>query len=117
MPPLSRALVLGILALNAAPVANADCQSALRILADDLQGLKVNDKQNQEIAAVILQARQHCWVQHEQAAMDLIGRARQTAGLKPASGEFDWENVPLESLEPTSPRPPPPVGGQGPPKR
>jgi hypothetical protein len=116
MLSLSRALVLGILALGPAPVAHADCQSALRILADDLQGLKLNDKQNQELAAVIRQARQHCWVQREQAAMDLIGRARQTAGLRPASGEFDWENVPLESLEPATPRPPLPASGQGTPK-
>lgn len=87
------------------------------MLADDLQGVKLTDKQNQDIAAVILQARRHCWVQHEKAAMDLIGRARQTAGLKPASGEFDWENVPLESLEPSSPRlspAPHPKSGEGP---
>jgi hypothetical protein len=91
--------VWGLLAMLLAQSAIADCQSELRILADDLQGVKLSDKQNQDIASVILQARRHCWVQQEKPAMDLINRARMTAGLKPATGEFDWENVPLESLE------------------
>ena len=100
------------LTLAAAP-ALADCQAQLRILADDLHGVALADKQNQDLAGVILQARRHCWVQQDKAAMDLINWARSIAGLKPATSEFDWENVPLESLEPTSPRPSAPKGGEG----
>ncbi len=93
-----------VAALTASPVL-ADCQAELRILAENLHGVSLNDKQNQDLAGVILQARRHCWVQQEKVAMDLINRARSIAGLKPATGEFDWENVPLESLEPAPPRP------------
>ena len=91
--------MLALLAALAASPANAACQEALRLLADDLQGVKLSDKQNQEVAGVILQARRHCWVQQDKPAMDLINRARATAGLKAVTGEFDWENVPLDSLE------------------
>jgi hypothetical protein len=101
-----------VLLLGAAP-ALADCQAQLRILADDLHGVALADKQNQDLAGLILQARRHCWVQQEKPALDLINRARSTAGLKPATTEFNWENVPLESLEPASPRPSPPKGGEG----
>jgi hypothetical protein len=82
-----------------ATTAFADCQSELRILADDLHGMALTQKQNQDLADAVLQARRHCWVQQEKPAMDLINRARSIAGLKPATGEFDWENVPLESLQ------------------
>jgi hypothetical protein len=75
------------------------CQSELRILADDLAGVKLTSAQSQQIADKVLQARRHCWVQHEQTAMKLINSARRTAGLKESSGEFDWEHVPLEQLE------------------
>jgi hypothetical protein len=101
--------VLVLLTLSAAP-ALADCQAQLRILAEDLHGVALVDKQNQDLAGLILQARRHCWVQQEKPAMDLINRARSLAGLKPATAEFDWENVPLESLEPASPRVSPPKG-------
>ena len=79
--------------------ANAACQGELRILADDLAGVKLTSAQSQQIADKVLQARRHCWVQREKTAMDLINSARRTAGLKESSGEFDWESVPLESLE------------------
>jgi hypothetical protein len=78
---------------------HAACQSEMRILADDLAGVKLNSYQTQSIADKVLQARRHCWVHHEKVAMDLINSARRIAGLKETTGEFDWENVPLESLE------------------
>ena len=31
--------------------------------------------------------------------MEIIARARRVAGIKPPGEEFDWETVPLESLE------------------
>ncbi len=85
-----------------ATTAYAACQSELRVLADDLAGVKLTSAQRQLIADKVLQARRHCWVQQEEAAMKLINGARRLAGLKESSGEFDWETVPLESLE--SPR-------------
>jgi hypothetical protein len=87
-----------IAALSTAP-ALADCQAELRILADDLHGVTLTQKQNEDLAGAILQARRHCWVQQEKPALDQINRARGIAGLKPTTGEFDWENVPLDSLE------------------
>ena len=78
---------------------HAACQSEMRILADDLAGVKLTSPQSQLIADKVLQARRHCWVQHEEEAMALINSARRMAGLKESSGEFDWETVPLETLE------------------
>ena len=83
--------------------AHAGCQSEMRILADDLASVELTSAQRQLIADKIMMARRHCWVHHEQEAMKLINAARKMAGLKEATGEFDWENVPLESLE----KPPP----------
>ena len=77
----------------------AACQSEMRILGDDLAGVKLTSQQSQYIADKILKARRHCWVHHEQEAMELINSARRIAGLKETTGEFDWENVPLESLQ------------------
>ena len=98
------ATMVGQLLLGAAGVffafsAHAGCQSQMRILADDLAGVELTSAQRQWIADKVLQARRHCWVHREEAAMKLINSARKVAGLKEASGEFDWENVPLESLE------------------
>lgn len=78
---------------------HAACQSEIRILGDDLAGVKLTSAQSQLIAEKVLLARRHCWVQHEKEAMELINSARRLAGLKESSGEFDWETVPLESLE------------------
>lgn len=80
-------------------IGHADCQSEMHILADDLAGVKLTSSQSQKIADKILQARRHCWVKHEKKAMDLINSARRMVGLKESTGECDWENVPLESLE------------------
>ena len=78
---------------------HAACQSEMRILADDLAGVELTSAQRQWIADKILKARRHCWVHREKEAMALINSARRLAGLKEATGEFDWETVPLESLE------------------
>ncbi len=56
----------------AAPTGYAACQSEMRILADDLSGVKLSSHQSQSVADKILQARRHCWVHHEKVAMDLI---------------------------------------------
>ncbi len=78
---------------------HAACQSEMRILADDLAGVELSSAQRQWIADKILKARRHCWVHREEEAMALINSARRMAGLKEATGEFDWQTVPLDSLE------------------
>lgn len=96
-------LLLGTVTALFMSASHAACQSELRILADDLAGVRLTSAQSQQIADKVLQARRHCWVQHEQAAMKLINSARRIAGLKESTGEFDWETVPLESLQQTPP--------------
>lgn len=96
---LGRALLGAVAVFLPACGWTAPCQSELRMLADDLAGVKLTSTQNQVLADIILRAKRHCWVQHEEAAMKLINEARRTAGLKEVTGEFDWENVPLDSLE------------------
>lgn len=85
--------------LLASPAGYGACQREMRVLADDLVGVKLNSYQIQSVADKVLQARRQCWVHREEAAMELINSARRIAGLKESTGEFDWENVPLESLE------------------
>ena len=97
--PIFFFMLLGVTMALSVPACHADCQSELRILADDLAGVKLTSAQSQQVADKVLQARRHCWVQHEQTAMKLINSARRTAGLKESSGEFDWETVPLDQLE------------------
>ena len=92
-------LLLGAILAFGVHSARAACQSEMRILADDLAGVELTSAQRQWIADKILKARRHCWVHREEEAMALINSARRIAGLKEASGEFDWETVPLESLE------------------
>lgn len=89
-----------LLTIVAARPALADCQSQLRLLADDLKGVALTEAQKSELAAVVYEARRYCWVHQEKPAMGFIGKARKVAGLKPPADEFDWETVPLESLEP-----------------
>lgn len=89
-----------LLTIAAARPALADCQSQLRLLADDLKGVALTEAQKSELAAVVYEARRYCWVHQEKPAMGFIGKARKVAGLKPPADEFDWETVPLESLEP-----------------
>ncbi len=95
---LARGL-LGVASIFCFSNCHAACQSEMRILADDLAGVKLTSAQSQLVADKVLQARRHCWVQHEEEAMALINSARRMAGLKETSGEFDWESVPLDSLE------------------
>lgn len=89
-----------LLTIAAARPALADCQSQLRLLADDLKGVALTEAQKSELAAVVYEARRYCWVHQEKPAMGFIGKARKVAGLKPPADEFDWETVPLKSLEP-----------------
>jgi hypothetical protein len=88
-----------LLTIGAARPALADCQSQLGLLADDLKGVALTEAQKSELAAVVYEARRYCWVHQEKPAMGFIGKARKVAGLKPPADEFDWETVPLESLE------------------
>jgi len=89
-----------LLTVAAARPALADCQSQLRLLADDLKGVVLTETQKSDLAAIVYEARRYCWVHQEVPAMGFIGKARKVAGLKPPVDEFDWETVPLESLEP-----------------
>jgi hypothetical protein len=77
----------------------ADCQSQLRLLGDDLKDVALTESQKSDLAAVVYEARRYCWVHQEIPAMGYIGKARRIAGIKPTADEFDWETVPLESLE------------------
>ena len=99
-PHMIKAIVFLSAAIFWMPSAYADCKAQLRILSDDLKDVSLSDSQMQSLASILMQARRNCWVQREQEAMDYITRARSVAGLKPPSAEFDWENVPLESLQP-----------------
>ena len=99
---LTTAVVLSVLALAAPPAAAAGCQTELRLLGEDLQGVTLTDRQTQDLAGLLMLARRHCWIQRERKAMELINQARALTGLAPTTGEFDWENVPLENLEPAA---------------
>jgi hypothetical protein len=79
--------------------AGADCQSQLQLLSADVRDVALTEQQKQEIGGIVASARRYCWVHQEDAAMQYIARARDVAGLKPPPDEFDWETVPLESLE------------------
>ena len=88
-----------VLAMATARPALADCQSQLRLLADDLKDVVLSEAQKSGLAAIVYEARRYCWVHQEKPAMSYIGKARKIAGIKPPADEFDWETVPLESLE------------------
>ena len=79
--------------------AQADCQQQLQQLSTDLHGVALSETQKQTIGGMVDDARRYCWVHREEPAMEIIAKARQTAGIKPPGEEFDWETVPLESLE------------------
>lgn len=100
--PVLLALFASSVAVTAPPAAAEGCQTELRVFADDLQDIELTERQRQDIAGLVMQARRYCWVHQESVAMRLINKARSTAGLKPSTGEFDWENVPLDSLEKTN---------------
>jgi hypothetical protein len=91
---------LALLVLLAVPAsALADCAQQLQLLGEDLKGVVLTQGQKQDIGGIVDDARRHCWVHQEKPAMDYIAKARRTAGIGPPREEFDWENVPLESLE------------------
>jgi len=79
--------------------ARADCEQQLQQLSYDLRGATLTETQKQTIGGLVDDARRYCWVHREHPAMEIIGKARQTAGIKPIGEAFDWETVPLESLE------------------
>ena len=80
--------------------ARADCQQQLQHLAADLKGVALTEPQKQDLGGLVDDARLYCWVHREKPAMEYIAKARRVAGIKPPREEFDWETVPLESLEP-----------------
>ncbi len=80
-----------------------DCQKQIQLFGEDVRNIELTQAQKQEIGGILDDARRHCWAQLEQSALDYIARARSTAGIGPLREEFDWENVPLESLEPKNP--------------
>ncbi len=91
-------LATGSLAVS--PVgARADCQQQLQQLSTDLRDIALTETQKQTLGGMVDDARRYCWVHREAPAMEIIARARRVAGIKPAGEEFDWETVPLESLE------------------
>lgn len=87
------------LTITAVRPALADCQGQLGLLADDLKNVVLTETQKGDLAAIVYEARRYCWVHQEKPAMGFIGKARKVAGLKPPVDQFDWETVPLESLE------------------
>lgn len=97
-------LAAALFAFPALP-AGADCALQLQLLGEDLKGVALTEMQKQTIGGIVDDARRHCWIHQEKPAMDYIARARRSAGIGPPRAEFDWENVPLESLEkePTDP--------------
>jgi hypothetical protein len=76
----------------------AGCSSEIRILGDDLIGKKFTPQENHLLSERILRAKQHCFRGDEEKSLDAINAARDLAGLKPATGTFDWETVPIEDL-------------------
>lgn len=90
--------VIGLLAWPAA--AQADCQKQIQLFGEDVRGVTLTQAQKQDIGGILDDARRYCWVHQEKPAMDYIIRARKVAGIGPPREEFDWETVPLESLEP-----------------
>jgi hypothetical protein len=91
--------LLLLLALPATPV-SADCAKQLQLLGEDLRNVPLTEARKQDIGGIVDDARRYCWIHREEAAMQFIARARNVAGIGPPREEFDWETVPLESLEP-----------------
>ncbi|HVY05951.1 MAG TPA: hypothetical protein VHB46_08235 [Burkholderiales bacterium] len=92
-----------LLSIACVAPAFADCQQQLQQLSADLRGVALSETQKQKIGGIVDDARRWCWIHREEPAMEYIARARDVAGLKAATGEFDWETVPLDSLERTPP--------------
>ena len=77
----------------------AECQSEIRILGDDLAGVRLAPEKNMDLADKVFKARRYCYLGDEKTAMRYLNAARKLAGLPESKGEFDWENVPIDSLE------------------
>ncbi len=75
------------------------CQAAISALATDLKGLQLTKKKTEQIFTILFDARKLCSLGNQEPALKEINRARALAGLEATTGEFDWENIPLESLE------------------
>ncbi len=78
------------------------CQAAISELATDLKGVKLTKKKTEQIFTILFDARRLCALGHQKPALKEINKARIFAGLEETTGEFDWENVPLDSLEDTN---------------
>jgi hypothetical protein len=89
---------IGLLAWAGA--AQADCQKQIQLFGEDVRSVTLTQAQKQDIGGILDDARRYCWVHQENTAMGHIARARRVAGIGPPREEFDWETVPLESLEP-----------------
>ena len=76
------------------------CQAAISALATDLKGMKLSKANTEQIFTILFDSRRLCALGNEKPAMKGINRARVLAGLEETDGsDFDWENIPLESLE------------------
>lgn len=78
--------------------AHANCSSEIRILGDDLINIRLSSHQNQLLADYVLRAKRHCYRGEEKKALTILNKARELAGLEKTTGEFDWENIPIEDL-------------------
>ena len=94
------AVLLVAAATSIAGPAHADCAQQLQLLASDLKGVALSETQKQDLGGLVDDARRYCWIHQERPAMDYIAKARRAVGIRPPPDEFDWETVPLESLEP-----------------
>ncbi len=92
-------ILLLVISLPFSSLKATGCSTEVRRLADDLQGIPLTQRQTQQLASILFDARKLCFAQRDIKAIGLINKARKLLGLKPSTGEFDWENVPLESLE------------------
>ena len=77
----------------------AGCDVALKLLGDALKQTTLDDQQIQAIGGYFFWARGECFAGEEIKSMQLINKIRSIANLGVSSEEFDWENVPLRSLE------------------
>lgn len=76
----------------------AGCSDQLRILGDSLVNIELSSQQSHVLREKILQAKRFCVQGKEIDAINKINAAREIAGLAHTSGEFDWENIPIEKL-------------------
>ncbi len=99
MRPFIQITVFFLLVLVKLDASSTGCSSEVRILGDDLKGMKLSSDKTQKLASILFRARKFCFAQEEKKALEYINKARVLVGLKESTGQFDWENVPLESLE------------------